>query len=254
MGRTPSKAQVEKESDESLKQKYEEALATINQMSANMASMAASLGAQHRNPITGQLVVGVRNVSNYVVSFTDETTGTPVHYTLTPDIPGITNPKNRAVVSYAFWQSFRTNTKIVGRGLIIRDDSVLGAGDSVAPPDRDSDVHPEAKFNVVLHAREWITSRDEHQLRHDITLMTSEPSLRRIIETVDREIFEIGESKYRTDPDKPRKAIRDLPALFRIAEELAYERMDELNPAASTRDAESWTLEDYLTHRRGARK
>jgi hypothetical protein len=152
-------------------------------------------------------------------------------------VPGTHDPKVRAVVSYVFWQSLRTG-RFVGEGLIVRDDSVLGEADNLAPPDRPEDLHPDAAKNVVLNPRSWILDQPEEDMRAAVAAMTSEATLRRVIQAVDEEVFQLGK-KYADDPEQARKAVRDLPGKFRIAEELCYERLDELNPLREYRDAET---------------
>lgn len=220
-----------------LEARYEKALETIERMAQQQAQMAAQLGASSKQFTGGQLVVGVRNVSNYSVGFLDKTSGQALEYNLNPEVPGVADPRTSAVVSYAYWQQMRTANQ-VGRGLVIRDDSILGAADNRAPEDRPQDMHPDHAKNVVIDAREWILSRSEDQLRQDIAAMTSEPSLRKLLYSVDREIVRIGEEKYSADPERARKSIRDLPAIFRVVEELAEERLDELNPVSKVRHLE----------------
>jgi RNase H-fold protein (predicted Holliday junction resolvase) len=220
-----------------LESRYAKALETIERMAQQQAQMAAQLGASSKQYSGGQLVVGIRNVSNYSVGLIDKTSGQAIEYNLNPEIEGSADPRTSAVVSYAFWQQLRTGNQ-VGRGLIVRDDSILGPAENAAPEDRPQDVHPDHAKNVIMNVREWILSRTEDQLREDITAMTSEPSLRRLQYAVDQEILRIGESKYNGDPERARKAIRDLPAVFRVVEELADERLDELNPVSKVRHLE----------------
>jgi hypothetical protein len=127
---------------------------------------------------------------------------------------------------------------LVGNGLIVRDDSILGAADNGAPEDRPQDLHPDHAKNVVLNPRMWIMDRTEEEIRTAISEMTSEPTLRRLLYAVDQEVVLIGEKKYLGDPERARKSIRDLPALFRVVEELAEERLDELNPVSKVRHLE----------------
>jgi hypothetical protein len=212
------------------------ALNTINAMSQQQASLSQQLGAVQRVPLgmSGQLVVGVRNVSNYTVGFIDRTSGTPIEYALTPEVPGNPDPKTRAVVSYAYWQKLRTSSQ-VAKGLIVRDDSVLGSADNRAPADRPEDMPAEAALNLVINPRDWILSKPEPELRAAIKAMTSEPSLRRLLYAVDQEVVAIGEERYKGDKDRAAKSISDLPALFRLVEELASNRLDELNPVSAAR-------------------
>lgn len=224
-----------------LEARYAKALETIEQMSRNQAMMSAQLGAVSKQYVApGQLMVGIRNVSNYSVGLLDKTSGQEIEYNLNPEVDGVADPRTCAVVSYVFWQQLRTGSQ-VGRGVIVRDDSVLGPADNAAPQDRPQDMHPDHDKNVVRNPREWILGRSEQELRDAIAQMTSEPTLRRLMYSVDQEIIRIGEEKYKDDPERARKAIRDLPAIFRVVEELADERLDDLNPVAKVRHLEMST-------------
>lgn len=221
-----------------LEQKYAQALATIEQMSRNQAMLSAQFGATQRQFVSsGQLVVGIRNVSNYSVGLIDNTSGQAIEYNLNPEVAGVADPKTRAVISYVFWQQLRKGSQVT-RGLIMRDDSVLGPADNAAPEDRPQDFSPETQYNVVLDPREWVLSKTEPELREAISKITSEPTLKRLLHAVDQEILRIGEERYLGDELRGVKAIRDLPALFRLVEELAEDRLDELNPVAKVRHLE----------------
>ena len=215
------------------------ALGMINSMTQQQATLTQSLGAAQRLPagMSSQLVVGIRNVSNYTVGFVDTTSGVPTEYNLTPEVPGNPDPKTRAVVSYAYWQKLRKSSQ-VSKGIIVRDDSVLGEADNRAPADRPEDMPAEAAINLVLNPRTWVMDKTETELRAAVKAMTSEPSLRRLLYAVDQEIVQIGEEKYKGDKDRAAKAISDLPALFRLVEELAMNRLDELNPVSAARAEE----------------
>lgn len=221
-----------------LEQKYAKALETIEQMATQQAMLTQQLGALQRGPIgSGQLMVGIRNVSNYSVGFVDKTSGTPIEYSLSPEIAGSSDPKTRAVVSYAFWQQLRKSSQ-VAQGLLIRDDSVLGPADNAAPADRPEDLAAETEYNVVLDPRDWIVSKQEHEVRAAIAKMTSTPTLRRLAYAVDQEIVRIGDEKYQGDEQRAEKSIRDLPAMFRLVEELVEDRLDQLNPVSKVRHLE----------------
>lgn len=210
------------------------ALDAIERLSQANAAMAGQVGVS-RPVMTGQLVVGIRNVSNYGVGLVDTTTGQRIEYNLNPEVAGSPDPHTRAVISYAFWQQLR-QSPTYAKGLVIRDDSILGPADNVAPPDREQDLHPDGAKNQVLVPRAFIADQPEEVLRERIAAMTSEPSLRRLIEAVDAEVQAIADKKYLTDPDRAKKAMRDLPAVFRVVEELCFERLDELNPASGDKE------------------
>ena len=130
----PRKSEALKE----LEAKYAKAMELINQMSLNHAGLTAQFAVNRQPMNTGQLVVGVRNVSNYTVGLIDKTSGVPVEYNLTPERQGSADPNVCAVLSYAFWQKVRVSAH-VRDGLIVRDDSVVGVSDNVAPADRPQD-------------------------------------------------------------------------------------------------------------------
>lgn len=223
-----------------LEKKYEEALKTIESMARNQAMLSAQFGAARPTIPSGQLVVGIRNVSNYTVGLIDTTSGTPIEYSLSPEIPGVADPRTRAVISYAFWQKLRISNQ-VAYGLIVRDDSVLGAADNVAPEDRPTDIPESASINTVLNPREWIVSRTEDEIREAIGKMTSGPTLRRLMYAVDQEIVNLGEP-FIGQSDRAVKALRALPGKFRLVDELAGERLDELNPVSKVRHLERGDL------------
>lgn len=230
-----------------LEAKYQNALQLIERMSLHQGTLASQLGAGRARIPAGQLVVGIRNISNYTVGLIDNTTGVPIEYNLTPEIPGIPDPHNRAVISYAFWQRLRSGTQ-VAQGLIMRDDSVLGEADNVAPADRPEDLAPDAAKNQVIDPKDWIRSKTEPELRDAIAAMTSGPSLRRLLYAIDQEIISLGE-EYAGQPDRAIKALKRLPAVYRLVEELAEERLDELNPISKVRHLERGDLGERMAIR-----
>jgi hypothetical protein len=220
-----------------LEAKYEQALGTINQLTVNNASLAAQLGQGFGRTYTsaGQLAVGIRNISNYTVSLEDATSGNTVLHDLHPEITGRPDPKTRAVISYAFWQQLRTS-KQYRLGLILRDDSVLGPAENIAPPDRPEDLPQDALVNQVLNPKSFIDERTEEELRDAIEQMTSGPSIRRLIEAVDAEVQRLADTKFANDPDRPKKAVRALQAKYKVVEEMCYDRLDELNPMSGAKE------------------
>jgi hypothetical protein len=233
-----------------LEEKYAQALATINQLTVNNAAMSAQLGQGFGRTYAsgGQLAVGIRNISNYTISLEDSTTGQLVLHDLHPEIPGRPDPKTRAVISYAYWQQLRTSRQY-RLGLIVRDDSVLGPAENVAPPDREEDLPTEALINQVLEPKTYIESKSEEELRDAIEQMTSGPSIRRLIEAVDAEVQRLADTKFANDPERPKKAIRALQAKYKVVEEMCYDRLDELNPMSGSKEE----TEDPRLGRRYAR-
>lgn len=230
-----------------LEAKYNKAIEALEAAARNQAMLSSQFGVARPMIPTGQLVVGIRNISNYTIGLIDTTSGTPMEYSLSPEIPGVADPTTRAVISYAFWQKLRVGSK-VAQGLLMRDDTVLGAADNVAPADRPQDIPEVAARNQVLNPREWIMSKSEDEIREAISAMTSGPTLRRLMYAVDQEVIKLGEP-FAGEKDRGVKAVRALPGRFRLVEELAEERLDELNPIAKVRHLERGDLDAHMAKR-----
>jgi hypothetical protein len=220
-----------------LEAKLNAALEAVDRQSQYASTLAAQLGTSRAAPMTGALLVGIRNISNYTIGLIDTTNGQRTEYNLHAERPGFPDPQSRAVVPYAYWQQLRMGTQ-VAKGMIMRDEAVLGPSEYAAPADAPTQIHPDFYLNAIPNAREWILSHTEEEMRTAISRMTSEPSLRRLLAAVDTEIWNIGEERFLNDEDRPSKAIRALPGVFRLAESLAEERLDELNPVAAVRHQE----------------
>ena len=178
---------------------------------------------------TSGMVVGIRNVSSYTLGLVGSPIATEAEVQLYPEFDG-PNPNSVAVISYAWWQQLRRG-KWFDRGMIIRDDSVLGDAHQKAPADRPSDLAANHSKNVVLDPHKFISAKSEDELRDAINNMTSEESLRRLWAAVDEQIgrervkFAHLESKVREE-----KAVRALPAMYKLAEDLVIARLDEIGP------------------------
>lgn len=175
------------------------------------------------------LMVGVRNVSNYTIGLT----GSPL-----PNEPDITlhaegrdgfDPNSTALVSWAWWQKLRRTELPYGRGMIIRDDSLLAPDAIHAPEDSPREVHPDHEKNVVIDARAFIEELPESEIRRRIAAMTSEESLRRLHAQIDARVGE-EQAKYPdTDDERAQKAVNALPSIYQLAENLILNRIQELD-------------------------
>lgn len=176
----------------------------------------------------GELMVGIRNICDSTVGIPPQFPGdipVTLHADLDPN-----DPRRVAVISYTLWRSIRGGS-LVGQGLIMRDDTVLGDTFNIAPEDRPGEVHDDFTKNAVVDPKEWIHSRTEDEIRRDIDLMTSDESLRRIRRVIDDELRAI----QATYPDKgtvesAKRALRQLPAKYAWLDEhitMKLERTDE---------------------------
>lgn len=212
--------------------------ALLQQQMQTMMQLVAAQGSQSRTVSIGAQFqqVGIRNVSSYVIGLTSPIKGEPDVQLAAHDWKNPT-PASAATISYPFWQMIRSGSWI-GRGYIVRDDSVLGDTSLRAPEDRDEDLPAERHTNLVVDPYEWIESRTDDELRAAVAAITSEASIRRLQAAVDQKIFDIGEERYKDAIDRGKRAVRDLPSKFRLVEDLARERLDELMPSAKGRELE----------------
>lgn len=197
------------------------------------ALVASQLGsASNRGRIApGQQVVGIRNVSNYGVGLVDNTGIVAMEYSLAPASEAMFIPQSQATIPYVFWQQLR-HSKQVREGFIVRDDSILSEQEYAGPEDKETDLPPEAKWNVIDKPRAWIMSASEADIRAAIAKITSPATLRRLMRTVDQEILIIGEAEFKGDPERAEKSINALPGIFVLTENLAKARLDVLEPMA----------------------
>ena len=197
------------------------------------AIVASQLGnASNRGRIApGQQVVGIRNVSNYSVGLVDQTGIVAMEYSLAPASETVFVPQSQATIPFVFWQQLR-HSKQVRDGFIMRDDTILGEQEFAGPADKETDLPPEAKWNVIPAPRAWITSSSEQEIRDAIAKITSTATLRRLMRTVDQEILTIGETQFKGDNERAEKSINALPGVFVLTENLAKARLDALEPMA----------------------
>jgi hypothetical protein len=198
--------------------------------------MQELLNAARKDRTPRELSVGIRNVSSETISIPSQLGEEEL--VLHPTPRNGDDPHAVAIISLARWQLLR-KSKLMGFGMITRDDRVLGEVDTKAPDDRPEELHPDHAKNLVLDPHAWITSRDEPLLRQDIGGMTSESSLRRLWAAVDEKVGELErhvpvEERRGIISPGIKKAISNLPMLYRLTEQLVEERLDELLPL--TRD------------------
>ena len=197
------------------------------------AVIASQLGnAANRGRIApGQQVVGIVNVSNYSVGLIDATGIVAMEYSLAPSSEHVFVPQSQATIPFVFWQQLR-HSKQVRDGFIVRDDSILSQEDYPGPEDKATDLPTEAQFNVIRAPRAWVMSTSEAAMRAAIAKITSTAMLRRLMRTVDQEVFDIGEAQFKGDEERAEKAITALPGVFVLVETLAKARLDALEPMA----------------------
>lgn len=211
-----------------------DALAMVQQLTAMVQSEAASkaqmqarLSVQGGGNAFGELMVGIRNIS-------DQTVGIP------PIIRGDTamqlnanfgdgEPGTASLMSYAAWLEFRKH-KYVREGLVIRDDSVVGRSFSTAPEDEPKDMPAEARYNALSDPKAWIESRTEDEIRRDLPLITSEFALFRLRRIVSEKLAEL-ENRYprATKAEQvyaAQRSLMELPGNYRVVDDLTTMRIE----------------------------
>lgn len=190
--------------------------------------------------IGGKQVVGIKNISSYTIGVMNKIQGEQGEVTLHPlRLEGSYDPACYATISLQFWQQLRKE-KIVQQGMIVRDDSHLAGVENIAPPDRTEDIHPEFWANAIADPVTWVESKTDEELREAIGKITSEPTLRRLLATVDHKIKLLGMA-YEDDPERAKKAVRDLPSKYRYMEQLALDKLESFQPNFKNYQNESKT-------------
>ena len=182
------------------------------------------------------LYVGVRNVSSEVVGAISPVPGeSELH--LEVQARGVNNPRAVQIVTAAFWQQL-VKGDLTGRGLIIRDDTVLGARHRAAPPDEAKDRHPDFEKNLVLDPIDFIEGQPEADVRTKIEAMTSEQSLRRLAAAVDAKQWEEIYKQPETMEMWQRKvkSLRTMPSIYTVVRQLVEQRQDDLLTVQIDRD------------------
>lgn len=182
-----------------------------------------------RTVAPGQLFVGIRNVSNYTVSIESKVTNEPT-LDLHAPVPGVHDPNTVGIVSYAWWQHIRRGREY-GRGMIVRDDSVLGTNYDAAPADLPSECHPDHAKHLVIDAEEWVRSRDDAQITEDVFKMTAEAPLRKLeaLHFKERERL-LNQHVELAWPERKRRVDREMPSKYKHLKAVVVDRLKELEP------------------------
>lgn len=191
------------------------------------AALVAQLGAlaPGLRPAAGQLMVGIRNISDYTIGIVPrQGVIGDVELDLHPAMTG-PSPNIVGILPFTQWQSVRKG-KLMEQGLIMRDDSVLGNSHSAAPADRPEDIAPGWFVNAILDPEKWVTEHSESEIRDMINKITSEPTLQRLRRVVDVELREIQDRIPKTDPKRARKALQQLPAIYQLIDQVVTMRLE----------------------------
>jgi hypothetical protein len=177
------------------------------------------------------LMVGVRSRADTVLGIKGEFGEKDMQ--LHPDT-GPTATGTTAIISFAWWRVLRAS-EWVRKGLIERDDSVLGDTYMAAPPDEPGDLPAEYYCNLVRDPKAWIDSRSEDEIQADLAKMTAEESWQRLRGVVDRELVRL-ESQYARNTVKEqaiaaKAALKQLSGKYRLVDDLTtalIEKRDEM--------------------------
>lgn len=178
--------------------------------------------------------VGVRNISSDVIGVANPVRGQPDLLALhtdfiNPEDPTrfLPNPNAVQVVPHNVWMQLRRGN-LYERGMIVRDDSILGDSYTPAEPDRPSELAPGWAKNAVPDPVAFI-ERSETELRAAIEQMTSEQSLKRLLTAYNMRI-EKERKRLASNGDEvlEAKALRAVPAIYHLAEELVLARLEAL--------------------------
>lgn len=222
--------------------KKDENTELLEQQIRNAAVLARLLTEQNQGQVSAQAMVGIRNISDMTVGERGAFGAPDIHLYASSDK---NDPNTVTVIPYAWWRELRKG-KLVGNGVIMRDDSVMGQGYMHAPEDRPEDLAPGHTVNAIEDPKEWIESRTEAQIRADLPKITSINSLRRIRRAVDDKIRQVAEAMpdiYRDhtaasngfvpkggwDQRKVR-ALEELPALYRLVDDMTTRLIEAMIP------------------------
>lgn len=214
--------------DTALEQKVEMLLEELKKSEAAKGALVDMIAKQGLTaPQAGQMMVGIRNVSNTTIGIAKSPVASEPPVQLHAVFGNEHDPSSVAIISWPWWQQLRKG-KLVANGLIVRDDSILGSAYTRAPADDERDMPKTHKLNLVLDPHEFITGQSEAELRARIKEMTSEESLRRILVACDHKVRELQARYSEDDEQRAAKAVAELPGSYQIAEAAAMARLDEL--------------------------
>lgn len=195
------------------------------------ASVMAMRGVRVERNTFGDVFVGIRNVSDTTVGIPPSFPGDPA-IQLNADL-GNSDPGRFGIISYAQWRELR-KSDLVGRGIIMRDDSVLTGTYNAAPADRPDDVHPDHAKNLVIDPETWINERTEDQLLADLEAMNSEATLRRLQRYVEDQIRALERKRNPKTPDErveaARRALMTLPPRLRLVDDIVTQKLLDMLP------------------------
>lgn len=188
-------------------------------------ALAETLAKALNKPVV-ELRVGIRNISDNTIGFVSPFKEEPDLHLFGDVTPADQNPGRSTVISYAFWQILR-KSKLMERGEIMRDDSILGASYTPAPPDRPVDMPISWATNAIVDPFEWVESfkHDDGAMRAAIARITNDSSLRRIRRVVDVRLREL-EKTFGDDPERARKALEALPAILQMIDQVITMRLE----------------------------
>ena len=200
-------------------------VASQSQSQAALLARLAQFAPQAATSGIMDLMVGIRNISDTTVGIKSIFPNEPDLH-LHADIGDLPDPNRVAVISNAWWQRLR-RSQFMARGLIVRDDTILGNNYQAAPADRSEEIHPEWFNNAVMNPKEWIDSRNEKTLRADLAKITSSESLQRLRRAVDDEL-RILEARFKAEAhvNPAQAAVDALPALYTLVDELTTRRIE----------------------------
>jgi hypothetical protein len=223
---TPKDKEIQALKDQLSRQDTAQA-ALLSQLGRQLQGTPGDIRA--RNLASGQMFVGVRNVSAYTISIPNTVTGEPAVNLHAPRA-GVHDPNTVAIVSYAWWQHLRRGREY-GRGMIVRDDSILGGHYEAAPPDDPRDCHPDHAANLVPDALEWIRARDDEAITADVARMTAEAPLRKLEAVPFKERERLMELHQALPwPDRKRRVEREMPSKYKHLKAVIVDRLAELEP------------------------
>jgi hypothetical protein len=218
----PKDLEIAQLKEQLLKQELNQA-AVIGQLSRQQGNRPA-------NVAPGQLFVGIRNVSNYTIGIANTVTREGDLHLHAPLPDGSNQLNTVAVISYAWW-AFLRKAREYGRGLIVRDDSILGGTYDAAPEDGPADCHPEHARNLVVDAEAWVAERSEDEIRRDVERMTSTETLRKL-DALHFKAHEYLMEKHAEEKWATRKhrVERDMPSKLRHLKAVIVDRLRDIAP------------------------
>lgn len=237
MARRKSTTNLELE-NERLRKELESLRGKVEAETTAKAAMKHALAAKNAGATTPwtELVVGIRNISDYTIGIPPIQGGS--EYQLSPAFTG-KESGTTAILPYSEWRELRNDSR-VAKGMIKRDDSILGSSFNAAPEDREEDLPASARVNQVEDPKAWIDFRSEDEIRRDLEAMTSTPSIFRLRRVVDDALRELeaksGMPRETLDQQAAcaQYALRQLSGKLRLVDELTtsiIERRNEPDPA-----------------------